>query len=1015
MATPNETDVDALVQAAICYDNAGKPEKAQNNYLSACELLLAEARTLQSMDANSADKTAADARDQKGAGGAATKRLELLRAKADVLMERVAWHQQHAAEGASVTPPLSDADTDGAAVAPFGCGAFFLRLAVMLDHPRTRAKSLAAYEISVAAFLQVLRAPAGGASQEDPRGLREGSAASPALPPPEFALTDAERAAVSQKVRAVLDHMERLHAASQDDAATSASTGGGSAGASASGGQRGASVPLNVPVTRPVVLAPAGVGVRPTGGGQAKPAVPPVTNASSTPRWESTAPSGAGPSPAAAGARPSSTPPGGRCSTPGTFSPPSRAPASATAPPGSGGPQVRPPAPPPVALASPQPPKYTERELQVLRQTSRIGGKVYLPWMEGDGDVGADTARRPQPAPEAGAGSPGAAALFTDPDGLLPLSQKQRRHFGAWRRPSEIVKLAAARAPGMGGGIGPCLIQHVSAFAVTQTLVSDCSFVSSLAVTAAYERRFHKRLITSRLFPQDAAGVPLFNPQGKYVAKLFFNGIWRRVLIDDLLPTSAGGDLLCSFSSNRREFWVSLLEKAYLKVAGGYDFPGSTSEVDLYALTGWIPECIAIKDSTRPFLPDKIWARMRDGHYMGQALMTVSTGPLSDQEESMLGLVRTHAYALLDVREVSLLQGGQRASLRMLQLKNPWCEVRWKGAYSAADTMRWTPALRQALAYDAAAVALEDNGVFWIDWESFLRFFANIHFNWNPFLFRPPATMHSYWPASGVPQSDMFSLGECPQFAVTVQNQPTGVGAVGSPPKPVSLWLLLSKHITDRSVPNEDFLALHVFAPASPSDVGKRVYYPDTPLVKGVYVNSEHRLVRVDVPPAPPPGVSFVVVVSQVRRPTQGGVAFTLRCHCEAGVAVAEIPMGHPFECPAITGQWAPGSRGVAAYFLDITRTTEIVAQLQVSLRACGRVAPWTKGPDSSPWLWPVRTAAACRAMTPEAYWLLCPSCLSDYAGLNWPVVRPPDSPMLVGLQWACCADGTEPSTYFNN
>lgn len=41
-----------------------------------------------------------------------------------------------------------------------------------------------------------------------------------------------------------------------------------------------------------------------------------------------------------------------------------------------------------------------------------------------------------------------------------------------------------------------------------------------------------------------------------------------QVVVDDLLPVDANGRLLCSASSTPGELWVSIIEKAYMKVNG---------------------------------------------------------------------------------------------------------------------------------------------------------------------------------------------------------------------------------------------------------------------------------------------------------------------------------------------------------------------------------------------------------------------------------------------------------------
>ncbi|RIB09022.1 hypothetical protein C2G38_2044669 [Gigaspora rosea] len=261
--------------------------------------------------------------------------------------------------------------------------------------------------------------------------------------------------------------------------------------------------------------------------------------------------------------------------------------------------------------------KLTQKEIDILKHTSNINGRNYLPWDETDLKEEFKDNK-----------------LFLDPDGPVPLSDKQKENFGGWKRPSDIMS-------------NPKMITRICSSAIKEDIVNDCSFVASLCVSAAYERKTRKQLITRCIFPQ-VNDVPIYNPNGKYVIKLIFNGIARKVVIDDLLPVSRDGTLMCTFSTNKGELWPSIIEKA-----------------------------------------------------VSHTLITITTGDMTDDKADEVGLVPTHSYAVLDVREINGLQ--------LLQVKNPWSIKRWTGPYSHLDANNWTPDLMSLLNYDRLQAAHNDD------------------------------------------------------------------------------------------------------------------------------------------------------------------------------------------------------------------------------------------------------------------------------------------------------------------
>lgn len=181
------------------------------------------------------------------------------------------------------------------------------------------------------------------------------------------------------------------------------------------------------------------------------------------------------------------------------------------------------------------------------------------------------------------------AKIVSEPH-TLKLSKQQIAHFNSWKRASKESATSDSLLP---AGLPSWSKHRVSNRAdLVQDLAPDCSVVASLCAIQAREERGYPSLLSNVIYPWDkATNCPAISPSGKYIFCFNFNGSFRKVVIDDYLPTSKSNRKLHVVDRNNPNvLWPALLEKAYLKVRGGYEYPGSNSNTDLWVITGWIPE-----------------------------------------------------------------------------------------------------------------------------------------------------------------------------------------------------------------------------------------------------------------------------------------------------------------------------------------------------------------------------------------------------------------------------------------
>ncbi len=208
--------------------------------------------------------------------------------------------------------------------------------------------------------------------------------------------------------------------------------------------------------------------------------------------------------------------------------------------------------------------------------------------------------------------------IRTRDDSTLSLLDAQTDSFAGWQRPSEVFH-QGHEYPITTGVADPdfehdLFSTNVETCDLVQDVTTDCSVVAGLSAamniligsrsvrckvsqSPLISNKSLPKILSSIFHPFDRAhGRPAYSASGKYIMRFNFNGCDRKVVVDDRLPASSTERTFYVVDrTNKRLLWPALLEKAYLKVRGGYDFPGSNSGTDLWVVTGWIPEQIFLQ------------------------------------------------------------------------------------------------------------------------------------------------------------------------------------------------------------------------------------------------------------------------------------------------------------------------------------------------------------------------------------------------------------------------------------
>jgi len=264
-------------------------------------------------------------------------------------------------------------------------------------------------------------------------------------------------------------------------------------------------------------------------------------------------------------------------------------------------------------------------------------------------------------------------------------------------------------------------------------------------------------------------------------------------------------------------------------------------------------------------------------------------------------------------------------------MKNPWASKPWVGRYSSVDSSAWTSELQKEIGYDFKLAQKSDDGLFWICWEDFLKFFRCLHVNWCPSLFKYKFVTHACWPKSLGPVSDKFFVCDNPQYYLVMSEAALR--------KKSSVWILINRHSTENDLignkTEETSLTAHIHR-LTKEEISSRIVYPNpTKIINGIYSNNPLVMIRYDVTAQ---DKHLAIILSQYKKFED--ISYTISVYSTDPFTFKPAPSFLPNNFK-LKGQFDPSNSGGAVgrsssyfrnpqYKLEVKRDTKIEMLMKV-------------------------------------------------------------------------------------